>query len=245
MSDFVEQENAKTRAELPQSLHYGTLALGEAEAVGLGGIALKDKLPKLSFSSKDKNYPKTGMDNHQRGKVGDSDYPSGAENNETAIPLKQQLSNEMLKAQGVKFENIDVIAKVDINGKIYVDTNQRARSDKFADPNKPTLIAENVAQKPPLPNGKPYPNSNMENSHAEVGAIQQAYERGGTKGKDMVIQVQGKDVCTYCRQDIALAAEKAGLKSVTIHAIDKETKLPKVYTWSVGQKVIKEKKNGK
>ncbi|WP_208605828.1 scabin-related ADP-ribosyltransferase, partial [Rodentibacter genomosp. 1] len=74
MSDFVEQENAKTRAELPQSLHYGTLALGAAEAVGLGGIALKDKLPKLSFSSKDKNYPKTGMDNYQRKNVGDSDY---------------------------------------------------------------------------------------------------------------------------------------------------------------------------
>ncbi|VEH67551.1 Uncharacterised protein [Rodentibacter pneumotropicus] len=162
MSDFVEAENAKTRAQLPNSIQYATLALGLGEAMGLGGIALKDKLPKLSFSSKDKNYPKGGMDNYQREKVGDSDYPSRAENNATAIPLKQQLSNEMLKAQGVKFENIDVIAKVDINGKIYVDTNQRARADKFADPNKPTLIAENISQKPPLPNGKPYPNSNME-----------------------------------------------------------------------------------
>ncbi len=94
MSDFVEQENAKTRAELPQSLHYGTLALGAAEAVGLGGLALKDKLPKLSFSGKDKNYPKTGMDNHQRAKVGDSDYPSGAENIALYPKLKEQLHRE-------------------------------------------------------------------------------------------------------------------------------------------------------
>ena len=60
----------------------------------------------------------------------------------------------------------------------------------------------------------------MRDAHAEIGAIQQAYEKGVTKGKNMVIHVQGRDVCTHCRQDIASAAEKAGLKSVTVHAVD-------------------------
>ena len=50
---------------------------------------------------------------------------------------------------------------MDVNGRVYVDTNQKARADKFSDPNKRTLIAENVAAKPPLKNGSPYPNSNM------------------------------------------------------------------------------------
>ena len=40
--------------------------------------------------------------------------------------------------------------------------------------------------------------------------------------------------CDYCKNDIATAAEKAGLKSVTVHAIDNRTKLPKVYVWYKG-----------
>ena len=79
---------------------------------------------------------------------------------------------------------------------------------------------------------------------AIVGAIQQAYEKGVTKGKNMVIHVQGRYVCTHCRQDIASAAEKAGLKSVTVHAVDDKNKL-RTYTWIQGQTSIKENKNGK
>ena len=214
---------------------------GAAEAAGLGGLALT-KLPKgANANEKLPIVGKTkGYENHK------IKISSGAENNAKSIPLKEQLSNEMLKAQGTKLEKIDVIARVDVNGRVYVDTNQMARADKFSDPNKLTLIAENVAAKPPLKNGSPYPNSNMENAHAEIGAIQQAYDRGVTKGKSMVINVQGKDVCDYCKNDIATAAEKAGLKSVTVHAIDNRTKLPKVYVWSKGQRSIKEpKKNDK
>lgn len=169
---------------------------------------------------------------------------SDAENNAKAIPLKEQLSNEVLKSRGTKLENLEVSARVEIDGKVYVDTNQRARGDRFSDPNKLTLIAENVANKKPQKNGSPYPNANMRDAHAEVGAIQQAYEKGVTKGKNMVIHVQGRDVCTHCRQDIASAAEKAGLKSVTVHAVDDKNKL-KTYTWIQGQTSIKENKNGK
>ena len=55
---------------------------------------------------------------------------------------------------------------------------------------------------------------------------------------------KGRDVCTHCRQDIASAAEKAGLKSVTVHAVDDKNKL-RTYTWIQGQTSIKENKNGK
>ena len=60
----------------------------------------------------------------------------------------------------------------------------------------------------------------------------------------MVINVQGKDVCDYCKNDIATSAEKAGLKSVIVHAVDDKNKL-RTYTWIQGQTSIKENKNGK
>ena len=40
-----------------------------------------------------------------------------------------------------------------------------------------------MANKKPQKNGSPYPNANMRDAHAEIGAIQQAYEKGVTKGK--------------------------------------------------------------
>jgi len=239
LSDFVESENGKTRNQLPKSVHYATLGLGAAEAAGLGGLALKTKLPKgananevLPIVGKTKGY-----ENHE------VRISSGAENNAKAIPLKEQLSNEVLKSRGTKLENLEVSARVEIDGKVYVDTNQRARGNRFSDPNKLTLIAQNVANKKPQKNGSPYPNANMRDAHAEIGAIQQAYEKGVTKGKNMVIHVQGRDVCTHCRQDIASAAEKAGLKSVIVHAVDDKNKL-RTYTWIQGQTSIKENKNG-
>ena len=240
LSDFVESENGKTRNQLPKSVHYATFALGAAEAAGLGGLALKTKLPKgananevLPIVGKTKGYEKHEVR-----------ISSGAENNAKAIPLKEQLSNEVLKSRGTKLENLEVSARVEIDGKVYVDTNQRARGNRFSDPNKLTLIAQNVANKKPQKNGSPYPNANMRDAHAEIGAIQQAYEKGVTKGKNMVIHVQGRDVCTHCRQDIASAAEKAGLKSVIVHAVDDKNKL-RTYTWIQGQTSIKENKNGK
>lgn len=58
------------------------------------------------------------------------------------------------------------------------------------------------------------------------------------------IHVQGRDVCSYCRNDIATAVRKAELKSVTVHAIDEKNRLH-IYTWSSGEKSLKEVKNGK
>ncbi len=49
--------------------------------------------------------------------------------------------------------------------------------------------------------------------------------------KILQILVVNRDVCTYCRNDIATAAKKAGLKSVTVHAVNKDGK-PVIYDWN-------------
>ena len=82
----------------------------------------------------------------------------------------------------------------------------------------------------------------MANAHAEIGAIQQAHNAGLAKGANLKITVSGKDVCSYCRSDIVSAAKAAGVKSVTIHAVDDVTKLPKTYIWETGMMKLKEVK---
>ncbi|WP_433915373.1 cytidine deaminase-like fold-containing protein [Rheinheimera oceanensis] len=67
-----------------------------------------------------------------------------------------------------------------------------------------------------------------------------AFDSGKTSGQNMVMSVSGKDVCGYCRGDVAAAAEKAGLKSLLVNAFDNETGLPKTYYWQPGMKSLKE-----
>jgi filamentous hemagglutinin len=88
----------------------------------------------------------------------------------------------------------------------------------------------------------PLPNSNMSNAHAEIGAINQAHKAGLAKGADLKITVKGKDVCDYCKGDIAAAATAAGAKSVTITAFDQITGITRRYYWQPGMKSIKEVK---
>jgi filamentous hemagglutinin len=57
----------------------------------------------------------------------------------------------------------------------------------------------------------------------------------------MDMSVAGKNVCAYCKGDIAAAAEKAGLSFLTVRAVDEATGLPKIYTWVSGMRSIKEK----
>ncbi len=107
--------------------------------------------------------------------------------------------------------------------------------------NQPTLIADRVDAKIAA-KGTPHPNGNMADAHAEIGVIQKAFNEGKTVGSDMTMNVVGKDVCGYCRGDIAAAASKSGLKSLTIQAKYDITGLPKTYYWEVGMKSIREKK---
>ncbi|WP_181150307.1 DUF637 domain-containing protein, partial [Photorhabdus hindustanensis] len=134
-----------------------------------------------------------------------------------------------------------VTAKLEVNGKIFTDTNQTARASEQANAKQGTLIADRILAKK-IAKGKELPNGNMATAHAEIGAIQQAYDAGVSKGADLKITVVGKDVCGYCKGDIAAAADVAGAKSVTVNAVDDITGLPKTYIWQSGMKSLREVK---
>ncbi|MBA4822553.1 VENN motif pre-toxin domain-containing protein [Pantoea ananatis] len=139
-----------------------------------------------------------------------------------------------------------VTAELEVNGQKFKDTNQTARPAEQANKDQPTLISDRVTSKEQSlvekgkTNNLPLPNSNMANAHAEIGAIQQAYNAGKTQDANLTINVAGKDVCSYCRGDIAAAAQASGAKSVTINAVDDKTGLPKTYVWEPGMKSIRE-----
>jgi filamentous hemagglutinin len=141
--------------------------------------------------------------------------------------------------QGAKSISPVVTAEGKIGDAAFTDVNQTARPIAQANPDEPTLIADRVATKIEA-TGKPLPNGNMADAHAEIGVIQQAYNAGKTQGADMAMSVAGKDVCGFCKGDIAAAAEKAGLKSLTVQAMDDVTGLPKKYNWVPGMRSIKE-----
>jgi filamentous hemagglutinin len=128
-----------------------------------------------------------------------------------------------------------VTAEGRIGNSVYTDVNQTARPAAQANPNQPTLIADRVDAKVAA-NGKPHPNGNMADAHAEIGVIQQAYNAGKTTGADMTLKVEGKAVCTYCRGDIAAAAEKAGLHSLQIN----EAATGKTLYWRPGMRSLRE-----
>lgn len=92
----------------------------------------------------------------------------------------------------------------------------------MADPNKPTLISDLI-----LP-GKP--NSTMQNAHAEIGLIQQAFDAGLTQGQSMTIIVRGQAVCSFCRSILHSAADRSGLNRLqVVDTVDR-----KVYEWIRG-----------
>ncbi|MBH4330634.1 DUF637 domain-containing protein, partial [Pseudomonas aeruginosa] len=136
---------------------------------------------------------------------------------------------------GAKGTTPTVTAEGRIGNSVFTDVNQTARPAAQANPNQPTLIADRVDAKIAA-NGKPHPNGNMADAHAEIGVIQQAYNAGKTTGADMALKVEGKAVCSYCRGDIAAAAEKAGLNSLQIN----EVTTGKTLYWKPGMRSLRE-----
>lgn len=65
--------------------------------------------------------------------------------------------------------NLKVVAKGNVDGVKFSDTNQGARPSQLADFNKPTLINDVVQAKIDKRPGKNLPNGNMGTAHAEVG----------------------------------------------------------------------------
>lgn len=131
---------------------------------------------------------------------------------------------------------VQVSTKATIGMDSFYDVNQSA---KINAPKYPTLIADRVNEKM-AQTGKKLPNATMADSHAEIGVIQKTYEAGKTKNASMSMILEGKDICGYCKGDIAAAAQIAGLKDLTIKAIDKNRGVIKNYYWKQGMKSIKE-----
>ena len=130
--------------------------------------------------------------------------------------------------------SLKVVAKGNVDGAKFIDTNQGARPSNLADVNKPTLIDGRIQAKIDKQN-KPLPNGNMATAHAEVGVIQQAFEKEMSQGREMTMSVSKEPVCGYCRGDIAAMADKAGLKSLTIY----EEATGSVLYWQPGMKSLK------
>lgn len=133
--------------------------------------------------------------------------------------------------------NLKVVAKGNVDGSKFTDTNQGVRLSQLADFNKPTLINDVVQAKIDKRPEKNYPNGNMGTAHAEIGVIQQAYDKGMTQGREMAMSVAGKEVCNYCLSDVRVMAEKAGLKSLTIY----EEATGNALFWQQGMKKIENK----
>jgi RHS repeat-associated protein len=115
--------------------------------------------------------------------------------------------------------NRKVSAVSTVKGRVFVDTNQGSRPAGLADVEKPTQIHDKIAQKEADNPGKQYPNGDMAHAPAEVGTIQQAIDAGATEGEDMTMTVAGENVCPYCRSDVRDMAQRAGLRSLTIHEL--------------------------
>jgi len=120
------------------------------------------------------------------------------------------------------------------NSRLFYDVNQTARKPKLANKNKPTLISDRVKKKQAKKRGCNLPNGSMADAHAEVGVIQQAYNKGLTQGAHMDMIVSGKDVCGYCLGDVAAMAEKAGLESLEIY----QTASGTILGWIKGMKSL-------
>lgn len=110
-----------------------------------------------------------------------------------------------------------VTAELEVNGQKFNDTNQTARPIDQANKDEFTLISDRISAKEQslIDKGKtgnlPLPSSNMANAHAEIGVIQQAYSAGKTQDADLMINVAGKDVCSYCKGDIVAAKASGAL----------------------------------
>lgn len=124
------------------------------------------------------------------------------------------------------------VAEARVGGSVFVDVNQTARSTTAADASSSTLIADRA-----LARGPNSPNSNMANAHAEIGAIQQAFNAGRTAGQDMVLAVS-RPPCGFCAGDIPAMAERAGLRSLTVIYTNPTTGIVTRYPWVPGTRTL-------
>jgi hypothetical protein len=97
----------------------------------------------------------------------------------------------------------------------------------------PTLISEEALAigKARYGERSKYPNSTLDNSHAEVAFMQKAYDSGLIKAGDSItIPVAGQKVRLDCVEHLPIMAEKTGIHFMTV--IDRKEGI--VYYWTHG-----------
>lgn len=106
-----------------------------------------------------------------------------------------------------------VTAVATVGEHTFKGTNQEARENP--EPGKRTAAADRIEDRKGFKPGNP--NTNMANAHAEIEAMQKAYDAGVTKGAHMTIDLTGQNMCTFCRSNVAAMADEIGLNSLTVN----------------------------
>jgi phosphohistidine phosphatase SixA len=162
--------------------------------------------------------------------------PLTTEQNPAPHGLSDEDAAQWAKDRAEYRDPLKVVAKAVVNNEHYLGTNPMARSPEMRDQQKATIIADHIAAKKQMSKTASRPNGNMGDAHAELEALQKAYENNNTQGQDMTMTVLGKKVCHHCTDDTPLAAESAGLKSLTIENVD-EKGARRVYYWEPGTRL--------
>lgn len=147
------------------------------------------------------------------------------------IPARQRpaVSAILTVTQSQNWANSDNLAVSNIRIGTFIDFNQSSRVN--ANPNSPTLISD-LIDTMAAKRGKVLPNGNMGTAHAEIGAIQQSFESGLSKGGHGVMNVKGLEICPHCRSVLIPAISAAGYKTFTIY----ENSTGNVFYWEQGLK---------
>ena len=136
---------------------------------------------------------------------------------------------------GLNSSELSVRARGTIGDRVFEDINPTLWPG--ADSSTKTFISDFVEAKPPREGG--YPNSNMANAHAEIGVAQQIRNAGIGKDSNVVMEVEGLDVCGFCQKDLVQAAIKDEYSSLTVRSVSNKTGLPKTYYWEPGMNRFK------
>lgn len=134
-----------------------------------------------------------------------------------------------------------VIAEFLVNDRHFSGSNPRARAPEARDKSKLTLISDHVAEKQVNYKKQNRANGHMGDAHAEIEALQKAYDAYLTTDADGLMNIKGRQICSICRTDIPLMAERAGLKSLTVQNIDRKGVL-RTYFWQPGEKLVLQKR---
>ena len=124
-----------------------------------------------------------------------------------------------------------------IDGAIFTDVNQSARPLTLANSEEKTLISDRALARLEKRPTSGLTNSSMADSHAEIGVIEQAYKAGKTQGQSMFMSLS-RPPCGYCTGDLAVEAERSGLKYLRIRTVNKDTMYPEAYYWMPAMKKV-------